>query len=55
MSRGKARAAAGPESRDLALVCADDLHISLARHQYSLGVVASTLAMVLYAGTRCGE
>jgi hypothetical protein len=35
----------------LALVCVDDLHVPLARHQYSLGVVASTLAMVLYGGT----
>ena len=39
-------------TRDLASVRPDDLDIPIARHQYPLGVVAGSLALVLYTGTR---
>ena len=39
-------------TRDLASVRADDLEVRIARHQFPLGVVAGSLALVLYAGTR---
>jgi hypothetical protein len=42
---------ADPEVRDLAAVRTGDLDVPLARHHYSLGVVASCLALVLYGGT----
>jgi hypothetical protein len=38
--------------RDLAMVRADDLDVPIARHQYRLGIVASSMALVLRAGTR---
>jgi hypothetical protein len=44
-------AARGPESRELAVVRTEDLDVQLARHHYSLGVVAGSLALVLHAGT----
>ncbi|OYV73870.1 MAG: hypothetical protein B7Z74_03200 [Deltaproteobacteria bacterium 21-66-5] len=47
-----APAAADSGTRDLASVRPGDLDIPIARHQFSLGVVASSLALVLYAGTR---
>ena len=37
--------------RDLARVRTEDLDVPLARHHYSLGVVAGSLALVLHAGT----
>jgi hypothetical protein len=45
---------AAPEGagRELAAVRGDDLETPLARHQFSLGVVAGSLALVLVAGTR---
>lgn len=39
-------------TRDLASVRVDDLDVPIARHQFPLGVVAGSLALVLYAGTR---
>jgi hypothetical protein len=39
-------------TRDLALLRPDDLDLPIARHQFPLGVVAGTLALVLRAGTR---
>jgi len=44
-------ASRGPESRELAVVRTEDLDVQLARHHYSLGVVAGSLALVLHAGT----
>lgn len=38
--------------RDLALVRADDLDVPVARHQFPLGVIAGSLALVLSTGTR---
>jgi hypothetical protein len=38
--------------RELASVRAEDLQVRLARHQYPLGVVTGSLALVLQAGTR---
>jgi hypothetical protein len=38
--------------RDLALLRPDDLEVPLARHQFPLGVVAGSLALVLRTGTR---
>jgi len=43
-------AAVGP--RDLALLRPNDLDLPIARHQFPLGVVARTLALVLRVGTR---
>jgi hypothetical protein len=37
--------------RDLTLVQTEDLDVHLPRHQYSLGVMAGSLALVLYAAT----
>ena len=48
---GDSSAAPGPESRELAAVRTEDLDVPLARHHYSLGVVAGSLALVLHAGT----
>jgi hypothetical protein len=39
-------------TRDLASVRPDDLQVPIARHQFPLGVVAGSLALVLYTGTR---
>lgn len=39
-------------TRDLASVRPDDLEVRIARHQFPLGVVAGSLALVLYTGTR---
>jgi hypothetical protein len=44
--------ARGPEVRDLTVVRPEDLETPLARHHYSLGVVAGSLALVLHTGTR---
>ena len=47
-----APAAADVGTRDLALVRPDDLDRPIARHQFPLGVVAGSLALVLRAGVR---
>lgn len=47
-----APAAAATDVRDLAAVRAEDLDVRIARQQFSLGVVAGSLALVLRAGTR---
>ena len=47
-----APAAPVADARDLASVRPDDLDIPIARHQYPLGVVAGSLALVLRAGVR---
>ena len=39
-------------ARDLASLRPDDLAVPLPRHQFPLGVVAGSLALVLYTGTR---
>lgn len=39
-------------ARDLASLRPDDLEVPLPRHQFPLGVVAGSLALVLYTGTR---
>jgi len=47
-------ASAAPDggARDLASVRPDDLTVSVARHQFPLGVIAGSLALVLSTGTR---
>jgi len=47
-----ALAVADVETRDLASVRANDLDVPVARHQFPLGVIAGSLALVLYTGTR---
>jgi len=56
-SRQKAASIAAPAAaavapRDLASLGPDDLEVRIPRHQFSLGVVAASLALVLHAGTR---
>lgn len=48
---GESPAAGGPQTRDLTLVQPEDLEIGLARHQFSLGVVAASVALVVSTGT----
>jgi len=45
-------AAPDADPRELASCRAEDLDVRLARHQFPLGVVAGSLALVLHAGTR---
>ena len=47
-----APAAADVGTRDLASLRPDDLEVRIARHQFPLGVVAGSLALVLRTGTR---
>jgi len=50
--RGAVPAAADVGTRDLAALRPDDLEVRIARHQFPLGVVAGSLALVLRTGTR---
>jgi hypothetical protein len=49
---GPGPAADDVAARDLASLRPDDLAVPLPRHQFPLGVVAGSLALVLYTGTR---